>query len=145
MNSAKYTVQNILHFSVWLQLFLLSPFLKWYFLFDCIHFFVAIVLNSSYLFDPHSAIPIFSYISANGLTCYSCNSRDSATCAWGIASFTYNTETCASAGIIDSLISLKCYKITAESKYPISLFSNIAQNYVYYILKHFRSLRPIVK
>ncbi|XP_057656675.1 uncharacterized protein LOC130894103 [Diorhabda carinulata] len=63
-----------------------------------------------------SVIILFMVTTAHGLKCYSCNSKDSVSCKWGLASFTYNTEECTSVGIFDSLISPKCYKITAQNK-----------------------------
>ncbi|XP_050302942.1 uncharacterized protein LOC126740803 [Anthonomus grandis grandis] len=53
---------------------------------------------------------------ASALTCYSCNSKDSVACKWGLTSFTYNTEECGSIGILDSIgAGAKCYKITAKN------------------------------
>ncbi|CAG9856490.1 unnamed protein product [Phyllotreta striolata] len=59
---------------------------------------------------------LFVVNAANGLTCYSCNSKDSTSCKWGLASFTYNTQECTSAGVLDSVITPKCYKITGQNK-----------------------------
>ncbi|KAJ8959157.1 hypothetical protein NQ318_022418 [Aromia moschata] len=59
---------------------------------------------------------LFVVHTANGLTCYKCNSKDSVNCGWGLISFTYPTENCGSVGFLDSIIGAKCYKITAESK-----------------------------
>lgn len=59
---------------------------------------------------------LFVVNAANGLSCYDCNSKDSVTCKWGLTSFTYNTQECTSAGILDNVFTPKCYKITAENK-----------------------------
>lgn len=59
---------------------------------------------------------LFMITTAQGLKCYSCNSKDSVSCKWGLTSFTYNTEECTSAGLLDSIISPKCFKITAQNK-----------------------------
>ncbi|KAJ8915151.1 hypothetical protein NQ315_000403 [Exocentrus adspersus] len=53
---------------------------------------------------------------ASALKCYKCNSKDTARCAWGITSFSYDVEECTSAGFLDSVVGPKCYKITAENK-----------------------------
>ncbi|XP_060522733.1 uncharacterized protein LOC132699831 [Cylas formicarius] len=57
---------------------------------------------------------VFAIGAANGLKCYSCNSKDSTRCGYGIASFTYPVQECVSAGILDSIAGAKCYKITAK-------------------------------
>lgn len=56
-----------------------------------------------------------AFNAANALDCYSCNSKDSVACRWGLTSFTYNVETCTSVGFLDSLVGPKCYKITAKN------------------------------
>ncbi|XP_060522732.1 uncharacterized protein LOC132699830 [Cylas formicarius] len=53
---------------------------------------------------------------AKALTCYSCDSQQSKTCDWGLLSFVYPTQECASAGIFDSLFTTKCFKITARNR-----------------------------
>ncbi|XP_018571683.1 uncharacterized protein LOC108911270 [Anoplophora glabripennis] len=67
-------------------------------------------------FVPYALALLLALSTANALKCYNCNSKDSATCSWGLTSFTYNTEECASAGLLDSVIGPKCYKIAAENK-----------------------------
>nr|CAI5836047.1 unnamed protein product [Callosobruchus analis] len=59
---------------------------------------------------------LFTATAVNGLTCYTCNSKDNALCSYGFTSLTYSSQECASAGVIDNIISQKCYKITAEGK-----------------------------
>ncbi|XP_066137750.1 uncharacterized protein [Euwallacea fornicatus] len=68
-------------------------------------------------YSPYVLLVIaLAFSSAAALQCYSCNSGDSATCKWGLTSFTYNVDTCGSAGILDGLVGAKCYKITAKNK-----------------------------
>nr|CAH7749191.1 unnamed protein product [Callosobruchus chinensis] len=59
---------------------------------------------------------IFTATAVNGLTCYSCNSKENALCSYGFTSLTYSSQQCESAGFIDNIISQKCFKITAEGK-----------------------------
>ncbi|XP_066259692.1 uncharacterized protein [Euwallacea similis] len=68
-------------------------------------------------YSPYVLLVIaLAFSSASALECYSCNSRDSATCRWGLTSFTYDVDKCGSAGILDGLVGAKCYKITAKNK-----------------------------
>ncbi|KAG5869568.1 hypothetical protein JTB14_011554 [Gonioctena quinquepunctata] len=53
---------------------------------------------------------------ANGLKCYSCNTKDQTQCNWGLVSFTFNTEECVSGGFLDRILVQKCYKMTATNK-----------------------------
>ncbi|KAF7279338.1 hypothetical protein GWI33_007353 [Rhynchophorus ferrugineus] len=66
--------------------------------------------------------------SATGLSCYNCNSKDSVACSWGLASFTYNTEECQSAGFLNALVGPKCYKIEATDSQGNNYIARGCQN-----------------
>ncbi|XP_030759698.1 uncharacterized protein LOC115885074 [Sitophilus oryzae] len=71
---------------------------------------------------------ILAVNAANGLKCYSCNSKDSTACGWGLASFTYSTEECQSAGFLNALVGPKCYKIEAKDDQGNSYIARGCQN-----------------